>query len=187
MTIFFSFQLFWLLTQRVDYHRQPSSWILGRLVLLLLASWLGNRPSHTWLNLYPLVSIHDWSCLSIHMACVIDLAFLLHSLSITFAPSQSIMQLFLFTWSVNADWCYITVDTLFCSLLNRLVVMFSTSFLRSSSLVPNVLPISPIYVWSQLLQRTWCTQSVVLLSSTLSFRCTSNLLILPMAVEMLSK
>ena len=80
------------------------------------------------------------------MASLVHLAFKSHSLSITFAPSQSMMQLFLSAWSVNADLCSITVDTLFSSLVNCLVVMFSTS-LCSSSLVPNVLPVSPIYTY----------------------------------------
>ena len=88
----------------------------------------------------------------IHLASLTHLAFLLHSLSITFAPSQSMMLLFLSAWSVIADLSSITADTLFCSLVNHLVVMFSTSFLCPSSLVPNVLPVSSIYVWLQLLQ-----------------------------------
>ena len=57
----------------------------------------------------------------------------------------------------------------------RLVVMFLTS-LCSSNPVPNVLPVSPIYVWLQLLQGVWYTQSVFLISSTLSFGLTSILL-----------
>ena len=36
-------QLIWLLTQRFDCHRQPSSGILGRQVLLLLANCLGKQ------------------------------------------------------------------------------------------------------------------------------------------------
>ena len=80
------------------------------------------------------------------MASLIHLAFLLGSLSTSFAPSQSMMQLFLSAWSVIADLCSIAVDTLFCSLVNRLVVMLSTSFLFSSRLVPNVLPVLPIYM-----------------------------------------
>ena len=72
------------------------------------------------------------------MASLIHLVFLLRSPSITSAPSQSMMQLFLSAWSVIVDLCSITVDTLFYSLVNSLVVMFSTSFLCSSSLVPNV-------------------------------------------------
>ena len=97
----------------------------------------------------------------IHMTSLIHLAFLLHSLSIIFALSQSMMQLFLSAWFVIADACPTVVDTLFCSLVNRLVVMFLTSFLCSSSLVPSVLPVSPIYLymWSQLLQGIWYTQS----------------------------
>ena len=39
----------------------------------------------------------------IHTASLIHLAFLLHSLSITFAPSQSMMQLFLSAWYVIAE------------------------------------------------------------------------------------
>ena len=62
------------------------------------------------------------------------------------------MQLFLSAWSVIADLCSITVDTLFCSLVNRLVVMFSTSFLCSSSHVLNVLPVSPMYVVTALMK-----------------------------------
>ena len=87
------------------------------------------------------------------------------------------MQLFLSAWSVIADLCSTAADTLFCSLVNRLVVMFSTSFLCPSSLVPNILPVSLIYVWLQLLQGIWYTQSVFFLSSTLSFGCTSILLV----------
>ena len=106
----------------------------------------------------------------IHMASLIHLVFLLHSLSIIVAPSQSRKQLFLSAWSVIADLA------LFCS-VNRLVVMFSTSSLCSSSLVLNVLPVSPIYIymWLQLFQGIWYTQCVFLLS-TLSFGCTSILL-----------
>ena len=62
------------------------------------------------------------------MASLGHLAFLLHSLSITFALSQSIMQLFLSAWSVIADLCSITIDTLLfpgkspgCDVFNLLV------------------------------------------------------------------
>ena len=112
----------------------------------------------------------------IHMASLIHIAFLLHSLSITFAPSHSLMQLFLSAWSFIAGLCSTVADSLFCFLVNRLVVMFSTSFLCSSNLVPNVLPVSLIYVWLQLLEGIWYTQAVFLLSSTLFFGCTSNIL-----------
>ena len=138
-------------------------------------SWQACRPIRDSIYI-PLVSIHDWSCLSDPYGLFDPLAILLHYLSITFVPSQSMMQLFLSAWSVIADVCSITVDTLFCSLVNRLVVMFSTSFLYSYSLVSNVHPVSPIYVWLHLLQGIWYTQSVFLLFSTLSFGCTSILL-----------
>ena len=47
----------------------------------------------------------DWSCLSdiYHMASLLHLPFLFLSLSITFAPSHSMMQLFLSALSVIAD------------------------------------------------------------------------------------
>ena len=70
------------------------------------------------------------------------------------------MELYLSAWSVIADLCSIAVDTVFCFLVNRLVMMFLTSFLCSSTLVPIVLPVSPIYVWLQLLQGIWHTRSV---------------------------
>ena len=119
-----------------------------------------SRPSHTWLILYsPRVSIHDWSCLSDPYVLFDPSCVSVTLCKSLFAPSQSMIQLFLSAWSVIADLCSIIVDTLFCSLVNRLVVMFSTSFLYSSSLVPNVLPVSPIYVWLQLFQGIWYTQS----------------------------
>ena len=142
----------------------------------LLASCLGKQAvPYVTQSISPLISIHDFR---IHIPSLIHLTFLLRSLSITVAHSQSMMQLFLSAWSVIVDLCSITVDTLFCSLVDRLVVMFSTSFLCSTSCVqrvPNVLPVSPICVWLQLLQGTWYTQSVFLLSPTLSFGCTSIL------------
>ena len=60
-------------------------------------------------------------------------------------------------------------------LVNRLVLMFSTSFLRSSSPIRNVLVLQK-NVWLQLLQSIWYTQSVIRLSLILSFGCTSILL-----------
>ena len=150
---------------------------MGRKVIPLLASCLGKHVVPYVTQSISLSSRFTTGVVfRIHTASLIQLAFLLHSLSITFVPSQSMMQLFLSAWSVIADLCSITVDTLFCSLVNRLVVMFSTSFLYSYSLVSNVHPVSPIYVWLQLLQGIWYTQSVFLLFSTLSFGCTSILL-----------
>ena len=72
------------------------------------------------------------------MASLIHLAFLLRSLSISFAPSQSMMQLFLSAWSVIADLCSTVADSLFSSLVYRLIVMFSTFVLCSSNLVSRV-------------------------------------------------
>ena len=39
------------------------------------------------------------------------------------------MQLFLSAWFVIADLCSITADTPFCSLVYRLIVMFSSPFI----------------------------------------------------------
>ena len=118
----------------------------GRQFLPLLGSCLGKHAiPHVTQSICPSSRVMTAVVFRIHMASLIHLSFLLHSLSITFVPSQSMMQLFLSTWSVIADLCSITIDTLFCSLVNRLVVMFSISFLCSSSFVPNVLPVLPIY------------------------------------------
>ena len=58
-------QLFILLTQRFDCYRQPSSGILGRLVLPLLASCIGKQAvPYVTQSISSLVSIHDCSCLS---------------------------------------------------------------------------------------------------------------------------
>ena len=160
ITIFFKHKYFYyiLLTQSFDCHVQPSSGILGRQVLPLLASCLGKQDvPYVTQSISPSFRFMTVVVFRIHMASLIHLAFPLQSLSITFAISQSVMQLFLCVWSVIADLCSIAVDTLFSSLVNRLVVMFSISVLCSSSLVPNVLPISPIYVWLQLLQGIWYT------------------------------
>ena len=130
---------------------QHSSGILGRQVLPLLAICLGNQTvPYVTQSIFPSSRFMTGVVFQIHVASLIHLAFLY--MSITFALSQSMMQLFLSAWSVIADLRSITVDTLFSSLVNNLVMMFSTSFLCSSSLVPNVLPVSPIYVWLQLLQ-----------------------------------
>ena len=119
---------------------QPSSGILGQQVLPLLASCLGKQaiPCVTQ-SISTLISIHDLSCLSDPYG-LLDSCCVFVTLSVNhFCPFQSMMQLFLSAWSVIADLCSITVDTLFCYLVNHLVVMLSTSFLCSPSLVPNVL------------------------------------------------
>ena len=136
---------------------------MGRQVLPLLASCLGKQAVP-----YVTQSISSSSrfmtgfVFQIHVASLIHLAFLLHScVSVShFCPSQSMMQLFLSAWSVVADLCFITVDTLFCSMVNHLVVMFSTSFLCSSSLVPNVLPVLPIYICGYSSYRGFGTHSL---------------------------
>ena len=82
-----------------------------------------------------------------------------------------LLQMFL---SVIADLCSTVSDFLICSRVNRPVVMFSISFLCSSSLVSTVLPVSPTYVQRHLLHGIhWYTLSLVPLFSTLSFGCTS--------------
>ena len=159
-------QPFLLLTQRFDGHLQPSSGILRRQVLPPLTSCLGKQavPYVTQIYIPPLTRFMTGVVFQIHMASLVHLAFLLHSLSITFAPSQSMMQLFLSAWSVIADLCSITVDTLFCSLVNRLVVMFSTSVCSCSC--------SPCF--TNICVITAITRDF--LSSTLSFGCTSVLI-----------
>ena len=68
---------------------------LATTILLLLASWLGKQAvPYVAMSVSALVSIHDWSRRSVPFS-LIHLAFILHSLSITFAPFQSMMQLFL--------------------------------------------------------------------------------------------
>ena len=151
-------QLFSLLTQRFDCHRQPSSGILGRQVLPLLANCLGKQAvPYVTRSIPPSSRFMNVVVFRIHVASLIHLAFLLHALSLMFTPSYYMMQLFMSAWSVIADVCSVTVDTFFCSLVSRLVVMFSTSFLCSSSHVPNVLLVSPIYVWLHLLQELCST------------------------------
>ena len=49
-----------------------------------------------------------------------------------------------FAWSVVADLCSTFVEHFLASQVKRLDVTVSTNFLCSSSLVPNVLPVSPI-------------------------------------------
>ena len=90
----------------------------------------------------------------IHVASLIHLVFLLRSLSIMFAFSQSMMHLFLSAWSVIADLCCTVANSLplplllpltilpplslsvylyiFCSLVNRLVLMFFESCSKGS-------------------------------------------------------
>ena len=86
----------------------------------------------------PIISIHDWSC---HRASLIHL---LCSMSITFALSQSMMQLFLFARSVIADLCSVTADSLLFPGKSSGCDVFN--FLCSSSLVPYVLPVLLTYM-----------------------------------------
>ena len=159
-------QLFRLLTQCFDCHRQPSSGILEGQFFPCSPVVFASRLSHMWLSLYPPSSrFMTGVAFRIHMASLIHLVFLLHSLSITFVPSQSeaiVPVCMVCYWRLMLYNCWLSL------------VMFSTSFLCSSSFVPNFLCFVDIYVWLQLLQGIWYT--VFLLSSTLSFGCTSNLM-----------
>ena len=111
-------------------------WMCAIIISLMIYSVDRND----WLSQYLSLSRFMIGVVSlIHMASL----FLLHSLSITFAPSQSMMQLFLSVWSVIADLCSTVADSLLFP-GNHFLVMFSTSFLCSASLVPHVLPVSQI-------------------------------------------
>ena len=73
---FFQPQLFRLLTQCFDCHRQPSSGILGRLVLPLLISCLGEQAIPYVTSIQFMTGV----VFRIHKASLIYLAFLLHDL-----------------------------------------------------------------------------------------------------------
>ena len=107
----------------------------------------------------------------IKMASFIQSAHLLVSLSTTFAPSQCITQLYLSAWSVIANLCSPFVDHCLVSRVKCLIVMVWTSFLCSSSLVPNVMLCYVTHI--VVLHGIRYTQPVLRLSSTLSFGCTS--------------
>ena len=84
---FFQPQLFLLLTQSFDCHRQPLSGILGQQVLPLLASCLGKQAGpYVTQSMCPSSRFMTGVVFRIHIASFINIAFLLRSLSITFDP-----------------------------------------------------------------------------------------------------
>ena len=88
-------------------------------------AWRADSPTHD-LVCSPLVSVHSWFRLPNPDGFFIQRLHLFIPLS--FAPSQSVTQLCLSAWSVNADLCSMLVEHLLVSRLKRLVVMVSLLF-----------------------------------------------------------
>jgi len=102
------------------------------------------------------------------MASLIHLVKRSGSLSITVAWDQLMTWFSWVAWSVKADLlCSVKLDARRL-LVNVRPVLDSTSVLCSCNLTPNFLPVSPMYVLSQLAQGT-----VKSSFSCLSFGCTS--------------
>ena len=113
--------------QRFNHCRRPNSGT----ELSLLARWRGEQTvPHCIPSSLFIVGI----VFLILVVSFIQRTHLFVSLSTTFAPSQSITQLCLSTWSVIADLCSMLVEPHLVSRVKRLVGMVSTSFLCSSSL-----------------------------------------------------
>ena len=105
-------------------------------------AWRADCPTRD-LDCTPL-SVHSWFRLPNPDGFFIQRAHLFVTLSTTFAHYQSITQLCLYAWSVVADMCStIFVEHFLASRVKRVDVTVST-FFYSSSLVPNVLPVSPM-------------------------------------------
>ena len=133
-------------------------WLCAVIISLMVYSMDRND----WLSLYlPSSRFFIGVVFLVHMASLIHLAFLLRYLAITFAPLNLWCNCFCLH-GLSFQTYALPSLTLFFSRGNRLVVMFSTSFLCSASLVL-VLPVSPMCAWLQLLRRIWYKQSLFLL------------------------
>ena len=93
-----------------------------------------------------------------------------------FTLSQSMVSLFLATWSIMAEWCNSETESFFLARFYFTSSNDLTSRWCSFSLTPYPLSVSPMYTQGQSLQGIWYTTPAFSCGVLLSLGCTSILL-----------